>query len=156
MPRPRKCRRVAFMPGVNYFKPAGIPLRFLTEVCLSLEEAESIRLKDIEDLEQQQCAEKMGISRPTFQRVLASARKKIADALLNGKAIRIDGGNYEAVALHLICSNGHEWDIPWTSSADTAPQCPTCKMPPTDSSLPRCWKSDSRRCCHVRTKNVET
>jgi len=156
MSRPTKCRKVAFIPGIKYFKPAGIPLRFLAEVCLSLEEAESIRLKDIEDLEQEQCAEKMGISRPTFQRVLASARKKIADAMLNGKAIRIDGGNYEAVALHPICSNGHEWDIQWTSPADPVPLCPICKMPPIDSSLPQCWRSDRRRCCHDRTKNIKT
>jgi len=156
MPRPRKCRRVAFIPGVKYYKPAGVPLRFLDEVCLSIEELESVRLKDLEDLDQEQCAEKMGISRPTFQRVLASARKKIANALLTGKAIRIGGGNYQAIALHLTCLNGHEWDMQWTSSADTAPLCPTCKMPPTDSSLPRCWKSDRHKCCHDQIKNMKT
>jgi len=95
MPRPPKCRRVAFLPSVTYFKPAGIPLRALDEVRLSVEEAEAIRLKDLEGLEQEQGAEKMNISRPTFQRVLASAREKIADALLHGKAIRIEGGNFE-------------------------------------------------------------
>ena len=95
MSRPFKCRRVTFMPYVTYFKPAGIPLRSLEEVRLSLEEAEALRLKDLEGLEQEQGAEKMNISRPTFQRVLASARQKIADALLNGKAIRIEGGNFE-------------------------------------------------------------
>lgn len=95
MPRPPKCRRVAFLPNVTYFKPAGIPLRSLEEVRLSVEEAEAIRLKDLEGLEQEQGAEKMNISRPTFQRVLASAREKIADALLSGKAIRIEGGNFE-------------------------------------------------------------
>jgi predicted DNA-binding protein (UPF0251 family) len=142
MSRPVKCRRVCFLPGVTYFKPAGIPMRFLSEICLSMEEAESIRLKDLDGLDQQQCAEHMNISRPTFQRVLSSARKKIADALLNGKAVRITGGNYEAVALHLICLNGHEWDVQWTSSANTNHLCPKCKMPPIDSSLPRCWKSD--------------
>jgi predicted DNA-binding protein (UPF0251 family) len=95
MPRPPKCRRVAFLPGATYFKPAGIPLLVLDEVRLSVEEAEAIRLKDLEGLEQEQSAEKMNISRPTFQRVLASARQKIADALLNSKAIRIEGGNFE-------------------------------------------------------------
>ncbi len=63
MPRPRKCRRVVFMPEVTYFKPAGIPLRDLDEVRLSVEEAEAVRLKDLEGLEQQQCAEKMNVSR---------------------------------------------------------------------------------------------
>jgi len=94
MSRPLKCRRVSFLPDVSYFKPAGIPLRALEEVRLSVEEAEAIRLKDLEGLEQEQGAERMNISRPTFQRVLASARQKIAYALLNGKAIRIEGGNY--------------------------------------------------------------
>jgi uncharacterized protein len=105
MTRPKKCRRIAFMPGVNYFKPAGIPMRFLDEVRLSLEETESIRLKDIEGLDQQQCAKMMNISRPTFQRVLGSARKKIAGALLNGKAIRIEGGNYEMAGDPCCCKD---------------------------------------------------
>jgi len=83
---------VAFLPNVTYFKPAGIPLRALGEVRLSVEEAEAIRLKDLESLEQEQGAERMNISRPTFQRVLASARQKVADALLNGRAVRIGGG----------------------------------------------------------------
>lgn len=95
MPNIIKCRRVSFLPGITYFKPAGIPLRALEEVCLSVEEAEAIRLKDIEDLDQEQSAAEMNISRTTYQRVLESARKKVADALLNGKAIRIEGGNYE-------------------------------------------------------------
>ena len=95
MPRPSKCRRVAFIPDATYFKPAGIPMRILDEICLTIEEAEAIRLKDLESLEQESGAEKMNISRPTFQRVLATGRKKIADALLNGKAIRIEGGNFE-------------------------------------------------------------
>jgi predicted DNA-binding protein (UPF0251 family) len=95
MSRPPKCRRVSFLPEANYFKPAGIPLRLLDEVILSVEEAEAIRLKDLEGLAQEQGAEKMNISRPTFQRILASARQKIADSLLNGKAIRIEGGNFE-------------------------------------------------------------
>src|SRR4030067_3253503 len=97
MSRPPKCRRVEFLPDVTYFKPAGIPLRDLEEVRLSVEEAEALRLKDLEGLEQEQGAERMNISRPTFQRVLASARKKIADALLNGRAIRSEGGNFEMV-----------------------------------------------------------
>ncbi len=101
MPRPPKCRRVAFLPEATYFKPAGIPLRLLDEIRLSVEEAEAIRLKDLDGLEQEQGAEKMNISRPTFQRVLASARQKIAEALLNGKAIKIEGGNFEVVPLKI-------------------------------------------------------
>lgn len=95
MARPTKCRRVSFVPGVTYFKPAGIPLHSLEEINLSFEEAEALRLKDIEGLDQTQGAVRMNISRPTFQRVLTSARRKMSDALLNGKAIRIDGGSFE-------------------------------------------------------------
>lgn len=128
MARPFKCRRVAFIPGVNYFKPAGIPLRSLEEVRLSIEEAEAIRLKDLEDLEQEQGAERMNISRPTFQRVLGSARRKLADALLNGKAIRIEGGNYELERRRFRCRRGHEWEAD-TPTGTPSGLCPTCRTP---------------------------
>ena len=128
MPRPLKCRRVEFLPEVTFFKPAGIPLRVLEEIRLSVEESEAIRLKDLEGLEQEQGAEKMNVSRPTFQRVLASARQKVADALLNGKAIRIDGGNFEMAWHRFRCFNGHEWDLPYETADNKAPEtCPTCR-----------------------------
>lgn len=101
MPRPIKDRRVAFLPEVTYFKPAGIPLRVLEESRLSIEEVEAIRLKDFDGLEQEECAEKMNISRQTFQRVLGAARRNIADALFNGKAIRVEGGNFE-ISPHIV------------------------------------------------------
>ena len=94
MPRPRKCRRVTGIPGITYYKPRGVPLRSLKETRLSVEEAEAIRLKDLEDLDQAAAAERMGISRPTFQRVLKEARRHIAEALLGGQAIRIEGGSF--------------------------------------------------------------
>ncbi len=125
MPRPQKCRRVAYLPEVTYFKPAGIPLGALEEVVLSVEEAEALRLKDIEGLEQGEGAEKMNISRPTFQRVLASARQKIADAILNGKAVNIKGGNFEMAFHRFRCRQGHEWDL--ATPAGAVPEyCPTC------------------------------
>ena len=127
MPRPPKCRRVAFLPNVTYFKPTGIPLRALEEVQLSVEEAEAIRLKDMEGLEQEQCAERMSISRPTFQRVLESARRKIAEALLHGKAIRIQGGNFEMTMRRFRCIQSHEWDVPFETMIAEPPQlCPAC------------------------------
>jgi uncharacterized protein len=112
MPRPVKCRRVNFLPEVKYYKPAGVPIRNVEEVCLSIEEVESIRLKDLEGLEQEESAEMMNISRPTFHRVLNSARHKIAEALFSGKAIRISGGNFEIPPCHFKCINGHEWIFP--------------------------------------------
>jgi predicted DNA-binding protein (UPF0251 family) len=112
---------------VNYFKPAGIPLRVLQEVRLSVEEAEAIRLKDLERLEQELGAGKMNVSRPTFQRVLASARQKIADALVHGKAIRIEGGNFEIAVQRYHCVDGHEWDSSFEAILASSPQfCPTC------------------------------
>lgn len=123
-------RRVNFIPEITYFKPAGIPLAGLQEVCLSIEEAEAIRLKDLEALEQEECAQKMKVSRTTFARVLGSARQKIADALLNGKAIRIDGGNFEMAKRRFRCLNGHEWDVLFETMINEPPQsCPTCKTP---------------------------
>ena len=127
MPRPPKCRRVEFLPDATYFKPAGIPSRMLEEVRFSIEEAEAIRLKDLEGLEQEQCAEKMNVSRSTFARILLSARQKMADALLNGKAIRIEGGNYELAKRSFRCGNGHEWEVPFEVMIKKPPElCPTC------------------------------
>lgn len=97
MPRPRLCRRVGFMPNVTYFKPAGIRLRELAEVILTVDEFEAVRLKDLEEMDQEKAAKKMKISQPTFHRLVISARKKIADAIVNGKAIRIEGGTYKMV-----------------------------------------------------------
>ena len=127
MGRQPRCRRVDFLPQVTYFKPAGIPLANLQEVRLSIEEAEAIRLKDIEGLEQDDGAQKMSVSRSTFARILLSARQKIADALLNGKAIRIEGGNYEMAVRHFRCGNGHEWEVPFEVMIKQPPElCPTC------------------------------
>jgi uncharacterized protein len=95
MPRPRLCRRVCFPPGLTYFKPAGIRLVDLEESVLTVDEFEALRLKDLEGLEQETAAGRMAVSQPTFHRILSSARKKIADAIVNGKAIRIEGGTYQ-------------------------------------------------------------
>jgi uncharacterized protein len=83
------------MPQATYFKPAGIKMRQLSEVVLSIEEFEAIRLKDFEDLSQEKAAKKMGISQPTFHRLILIARKKAADAIVNGKALKIEGGNFK-------------------------------------------------------------
>jgi len=128
MARPVKWRRVALIPQVGYFKPAGIPLRALEEVGLTVEEVEAIRLKDVEGLQQEQCAERMHISRPTFHRVLGSARRKVADALINGKAIRIEGGNFALPSQVFRCRrDGHEWQVPFEMMASgRSPACPRC------------------------------
>jgi len=90
--RPKKIRWVKCEPGERCFRPQCIPLKKLEGVYLTIDEFEAIRLIDVEGLMQEEAARKMRISRPTFTRILASARKKIADALVNIKAIKIEGG----------------------------------------------------------------
>jgi predicted DNA-binding protein (UPF0251 family) len=89
MPRPRLCRRIRFNPQATYFKPQGVPMRHLEVVELSLEEIEALRLKNVENLDQVKAAKKMDTSQSTFQRILTAANKKIARALILGKAIKI-------------------------------------------------------------------
>lgn len=94
MPRPPKHRMVEREPICTVFKPAGMPMAELEEVVLSVEGMEAIRLKDLLGLEQEECAECMHVSRATFQRLLTEARASIARALVEGRALRIEGGNY--------------------------------------------------------------
>lgn len=89
MARPLKCRTVSCDVSAMYFKPQGIPMRELEEIELSIDELEAIRLADIEDLYQADAAQKMGVSRQTFGNIITRAHKKIATALLHGKALRI-------------------------------------------------------------------
>ncbi len=95
MPRPMCCRRVGFMPDARYFKPMGMPGHMLDEIVLTVDEFEAVRLADYEGLYQEQAAEKMRISRPTFGRIVESAHRKIGEVLVKGKALRIEGGNIE-------------------------------------------------------------
>ena len=90
MSRPKKERCIRCQPNALYFKPRGIPLVHLEEVNLSLDELEAIRLADYEGLYHEQAAEKMNISRPTFGRILNEARRKLAEVLVAGKALKIE------------------------------------------------------------------
>lgn len=92
MPRPYKNRCINAQPLSVVYKPAGIPARQLEWITLHLDEFETIRLLDHLGLDQQQAATEMGVSRPTVTRIYASARKKIADAIVQGQAISIEGG----------------------------------------------------------------
>jgi len=94
--RPKIKRTIRFFPEITYFKPAGIPLRMLSEIILSLDEVEAMRLAELEDLDQEKAAEEMKISRITFLRILHCAHKKIAEALIYGKALRMEGGEIMA------------------------------------------------------------
>ncbi len=92
MPRPCKQRRVRGIPNSSYFKPAGIKMRCLEETLLTLSEFEALRLIDFEEIPQEKAAKQMEISQPTLSRILKSGRRKIADAIINGKAIKIEDG----------------------------------------------------------------
>ena len=89
MARPIKPRKVIFDPNVTYFKPRAVPLSELAEVDLSVDELEALKYCDLEDLEQIKAAKKMKVSQSTFQRILSQARRKTAEALIKGKAIKI-------------------------------------------------------------------
>lgn len=89
MPRPRSFRKIQLDPKAVYFKPQGIPMSFLEVVELTLEEAEAMRLRHEENLEQTEAAKKMDTSQSTYQRILTSAYKKVTEALVHGKAIKI-------------------------------------------------------------------
>ena len=90
MPRPKIPRLMRFKPGVLYFKPRGIPLRELEEVVLFPDELEALKLYEVDGLDQTRASEKMRISQPTFARLIGSANKKVAEAIIKGKAIRIE------------------------------------------------------------------
>jgi len=102
MPRPYCCRRIAGRPAASIFKPIGVPMRMLDEIVMTLDEFEAIRLADLDGLYQESAAAQMGVSRPTFSRITASAHRKVADALVHGKALRIEGGPV-LVAGHRCC-----------------------------------------------------
>jgi predicted DNA-binding protein (UPF0251 family) len=152
MARPRNCRRVGSIPESNYFKPRGIPLSMLEEVVLTVDECEAIRLADLESLYQEQAAEKMKVSRQTFGRIIESAHKKVAEALVKGKALKIEGGEFEMAAMRKFrCSDcQHDWNLPYGTGR---PQdCPSCKSgnihrAQEDRGYARGSGSGQGRCC---------
>jgi len=126
MPRPFKFRRVCCRPGANYFKPRGIPVDVLEEVNLSMDELEAVRLSDLEGMYQEDAAKKMNVSRQTFGNVLISAHKKIADCLVNAKALKIEGGVVKMMERYFVCYDcKNEWSLPYGSGRPNA--CLKCK-----------------------------
>jgi len=125
--RPKNCRRVKYEPMVTCFKPAGIPLFNLDEIRLTVDELEAIRLADLKGLYQDSAASEMHISRQTFGRILVSAHKKIADSLVNGKALKIEGGEFSMPDKRTFqCGNcHHEWELPFGTGRPE--ECPKCK-----------------------------
>ncbi|MFZ7110929.1 MAG: DUF134 domain-containing protein [Desulfatiglandales bacterium] len=95
MPRPRKLRYVQGRPIVNAFVPDRMPPWGREEIVLSIEGLEAIRLNDFQGLDQETAAQRMNVSRQTFGRILGEARAIVADALVTGKILRIEGGHFE-------------------------------------------------------------
>ncbi|TZE80944.1 DUF134 domain-containing protein [Calorimonas adulescens] len=111
MPRPVKQRRISALPSVSQYIPYNVPEGVYDENILAVEELEAIRLKDLIGLDQEECAKLMNVSRATFQNILSSARKKVADSLVNGKAIRVKGGNYVRNVCRVMCKEcGAMWN----------------------------------------------
>lgn len=126
MPRRSKCRRVGCDPSHTYFKPRGIPMTECDEVVLQLDELEAMRLADMESLYHEDAATRMGVSRQTFDRILQRAHTTVAQALVNGKAIHIDGGNIMLNKRIFICSDcQHRWSLPFGTGRPD--ECPGCK-----------------------------
>jgi len=112
MVRPQKKRIVKYKSNVCFFKPRGIPMLDLEEVCLTVDELEAIRLADLKGMPHEEGGQQMNVSRATFGRILQKARNKVAEALIKGKAIKVDGGNYKMVKgnLNFKCIEcGHSW-----------------------------------------------
>lgn len=136
MPR-RKCfRNISGPPRCGLFKPAGMPGRDLEEVVLELDEFEALRLADAEGLYQDQAAEQMNVSRQTFGRIVESARGKVARALVNGMALRIQGGRIHMDNMRTFTCNdcGHAWHEPFgTGRPQACPQCQGASFCRTDA-----------------------
>jgi predicted DNA-binding protein (UPF0251 family) len=127
MARPQKNRIVGHDPDVCYFKPRGVPLKYLEEVHLTVDEMEALRLADLVGLSHEDAGRQMGVSRATFGRIVQRARHLVAEALINGMAIRVAGGNYRlqrGERTFRCCSCRHQW---LDQECSGRPQlCPAC------------------------------
>ncbi len=126
MARPKCTRFVNDFPDTTYYKPRGVPLLALEEITLTFDEYEAMRLADLEGLYQEDAAISMNISRATFGRILASGHQKVADALINGKAIKIEGGVVKMAQKRVFqcAACEHSWEVPYgIGRPATCPQC---------------------------------
>lgn len=144
MARPIKCRKIEYIPTISSFIPSTEDNPDGPKNILLIEELEAIRLKDLEGLDQADCAVKMQVSRPTFQRILLSARKKIADSLIYGKIIHVDGGNYTNGLCPVKCVRCHKsWTEHCDKKDDTNYTCPSC-----GSQQIQCMQGCQNKTCH--------
>ena len=153
MARPRNCRRVGCLPGSQYFKPRGIPLSGLEEINLTVDEFEAIRLADLEGLYQDQAAGRMNVSRQAFGRIIESGHKKVAEALVKGKALKIEGGDFDMASMRKFgCFDcQYSWDLPYgTGRPKSCPSCKSGNIHRTDEGrgYDKGFGKVQGRCCH--------
>ena len=116
-----------FEPQPAVYKPAGVPLKSLECTVLHHEELEALRLADLEGCYQEEAAEQMGVSRSTFQRIVTEARRKVAQALVDGNALQIEGGTFRVAALRWHCTDcGYNWEVVHGSGQGGTAACPAC------------------------------
>jgi predicted DNA-binding protein (UPF0251 family) len=127
MSRPHKCRRIGFAPTVKVFKPQGIPSRSLEVVELRLDELEALRLADLTGKYHGEAAERMGISRATFGRLLEEARRKVADALLHTKGLRFEGGEVIMNRMRTFACEDCGKSFQVECGTGRPAMCPSCK-----------------------------
>lgn len=122
--RPYKCRKVEQEPEIKFFKPNGIPAKLLEKIVLTVDEFEAVRLADLNGFYHEEAAEKMNISRQTFGNIISSARHKIADCLVNAKALKIEGGEIEMKRNFFCPGCKNSWDEPFgTGRPEKCPKC---------------------------------
>ncbi len=147
MPRPHCRRHIDRLPGCTVFKPAGRPVASLDVLTLSLDQLEALRLADLERLYHGQAAERMGVSRQTFGRILDLARNTVARALVEGMALRVEGGpvTLEHPSRFACGRCRHHWSP--DSPPESCPACGSrrCRRPPDDEPDPAGEPSSSDR-----------
>ena len=148
MPRHKRCRRVAGPPRCCMFKPAGMPASSMAQVVLTVDELEAIRLADLLGMYQEQAAEQMDISRQTFGRIVESARRKVAEVLVSGRTLRIEGGEIEMPQTRgFRCRQcQHVWELAFGTCRPQ--ECPECKS--VDIHRAEEGRGRRGRCCRRR------
>lgn len=155
MGRPPLERFVAGLPRTAMFKPAGVSARDLEHVELTVDEVEALRLVDLEGLSHEEAAARLGVSRQTVGRVLDAARRKVADTLVNGKALIIGGGAYKVARIRCCDSCGSRWELSGpeqpTKASEACPVCGSiavraCAGPGARRSGGRCPRGRGRGC----------
>lgn len=131
MPRPFKNRKINGLFNSDCYKPNGIPLSMLTSIELSVDELEALRLADLENMYQDAAAEEMGVSRQTFGNIIKRARKKVADAIINGKALKIVSRGLSYSDSIRSCRN---CGVIWRKAVEKQTECPSCES--TNSDIP--------------------